>query len=220
MIRAENISRSYVSGSRRTTVISNLSFSISEGELCVLEGPSGSGKTTLINLLGALDRPDSGKILLKDDDIAAMSDANRDDLRRRRIGFVFQSVALLPGMTARENVEFALRIAGIPWKEARKRARDYLTMVGLAERMDHFPAHMSGGEQQRTGIARAVAHHPDIIIADEPTAELDSHTGLQIIRLFSDLVEKEGHTVIMATHDPRMTDVAQNLIDLTGGNHG
>jgi putative ABC transport system ATP-binding protein len=217
MIRVRNLCRSFTSGNDTIRILQDLSFEIPDKTLTVLEGPSGSGKTTLINLLGALDRPDSGSILYGDRDICALDDGRRDDLRRRSIGFVFQSVALLPGMTARENIEFALRIAGVDPGRRRELSGRYLETVGLARRMDHFPAQLSGGEQQRVAIARAVAHRPEIIIADEPTAELDSHTGLQIIKLFVDLVENDGQTVIMATHDPRMTEVAGNVIDLSEG---
>lgn len=219
MIEVRDLCRSFKSGVDVIPVLENLSFTIPDAALTVLEGPSGSGKTTLINLLGGLDRPDSGSILFDEDDICQMNEARRDQLRREKIGFVFQSVALLPGLSAAENVDFALRIAGVDSGEREKRSRHYLELVGLAKRQRHFPAQMSGGEQQRVAIARAVAHHPQLIIADEPTAELDSHTGLQIIKLFSDLVKHEGHTVIMATHDPRMTEVADCLINL-GEVHG
>lgn len=167
-----------------------ISIEVPEKQMTILRGRSGSGKTTLINMLGTLDRPTSGLISFDGQDITKMSDSQRDKLRRTKIGFVFQSVALMSNMTALENVEFGLRIAGYPVKNRLQRAKDCLAMVGLAKRMTHMPQEMSGGEQQRVAIARAIAHKPKVVFADEPTAALDTSMGLQVIKVFRDLADQ------------------------------
>jgi putative ABC transport system ATP-binding protein len=180
-------------------------------------GASGSGKTTLINMLGALDRPDSGIIQFKDTDITTAGERFKNELRRKHMGFVFQSVALISMMSAYENVEFGLRIAGIDSKSRSERVKECLSLVGLSKRTEHRPHELSGGEQQRVAIARAIAHKPDIIFADEPTAELDTHMGLQVVKVFKSLVEREGLTVVMTTHDPSMIDIADHVLTLEDG---
>jgi putative ABC transport system ATP-binding protein len=170
-----------------------------------------------MNLLGALDHPNAGQIWFRDKDISKASESFRDDMRRKNIGFIFQSVALISMMSAYENVEFGLRVAGVKSRERRRRAEECLSLVGLAKRMHHRPQEMSGGEQQRVAIARAIAHRPDIVFADEPTAELDSHMGLQVMRLFKTLVEKEGLTVVITTHDPSMLEIADHAYTLEDG---
>jgi putative ABC transport system ATP-binding protein len=187
------------------------------GTLTILKGRSGSGKTTLINLLGALDRPSKGRIFFKDKDITKILESQRDEIRRLNLGFVFQSIALISLMSAYENVEFALRVAGYAQKTRRQRAEECLKYVGLSKRMHHRPYELSGGEQQRVAIARAISHNPTVVFADEPTAELDTHTGLQVVKLFKSLVERESITVIMATHDPSMIDVADQVFSLVDG---
>ncbi len=197
--------------------LKNVSVDIEEGKLTVLRGPSGSGKTTLINILGALDYPSSGEVWFGGEDITKLSEKKRDSLRRYDMAFVFQSIALMSAMTAYENVEFGLRLANVPYSERDKRTREVMRNVGLEKRMFHRPGEMSGGEQQRTAIARAIAHKPKIVFADEPTAELDSATSLHIVKLFKELVEKEGMTIVMTTHDPSMMEVADRVYTLEDG---
>lgn len=197
--------------------LKNVSVDIEEGKLTVLRGPSGSGKTTLINILGALDYPSSGEVWFGGEDITRLSEKKRDSLRRYDMAFVFQSIALMSAMTAYENVEFGLRLANVPYSERDKRTREVMRNVGLEKRMFHRPGEMSGGEQQRTAIARAIAHKPKIVFADEPTAELDSTTSLHIVKLFKELVEKEGMTIVMTTHDPSMMEVADRVYTLEDG---
>nr|WP_207754244.1 ABC transporter ATP-binding protein [Caldicoprobacter guelmensis] len=195
----------------------DVSISIEAGTLTILRGRSGSGKTTLINLLGALDKPNSGKIYFNGNEITGLPESKRDLIRQKEMGFVFQSIALISMMSAYENVEFALRVAGYDPKERKKRAEECLAFVGLQKRMHHRPHELSGGEQQRVAIARAIAHRPRVVFADEPTAELDTHTGLQVVKVFKDLVEKEGLTVVMTTHDPSMVDIADRVFTLEDG---
>ena len=197
--------------------LKNVSVDIEEGKLTVLRGPSGSGKTTLINILGALDYPSSGEVWFGGEDITKLSEKKRDSLRRYDMAFVFQSIALMSAMTAYENVEFGLRLAKVSYSERDKRTREVMRNVGLEKRMFHRPGEMSGGEQQRTAIARAIAHKPKIVFADEPTAELDSTTSLHIVKLFKELVEKEGMTIVMTTHDPSMMEVADRVYTLEDG---
>ena len=180
--------------------LKGISLEIPEQSLTILRGRSGSGKTTLLNILSALDKPTSGRVWLQNQDIARLSERKRVNLRRKKLGFVFQSVSLIPMMSAYENVEFVLRMAGVK-KGRRERAEECLKLVGLGSRMNHMPQEMSGGEQQRVAIARAVAHRPSIIFADEPTGELDSATALSVVNLFKQLVAKEGVTIVMTTHD-------------------
>jgi putative ABC transport system ATP-binding protein len=205
-----------VAGGADFYALKDVSITIPERTLTILKGRSGSGKTTLINLLGALDRPTSGRVLFGGEDITAMSEKQRENLRRTKIGFVFQSVSLIPMMSAYENVEFALRLAG--WKkDLRERAQHCLKLVGLGARMNHMPQEMSGGEQQRVAIARAIAHQPQVIFADEPTAELDSTTALQVMKLFSELVEQEQVTIVMTTHDQGLMGMGGMLYELQDG---
>lgn len=205
-----------VAGGDDFYALRDVDIRIQEKTLTVLKGRSGSGKTTLVNILGALDMPTTGRVFLDGEDITAMSEKQREQLRRTKIGFVFQSVSLLPIMTAYENVEFALRLAGYQGN-LRERAQRCLKLVGLGGRMDHMPQEMSGGEQQRVAIARAIAHKPRVIFADEPTAELDSGTSLQVMKLFSELVEKEDITIVMTTHDQGLMSMGGKLYELQDG---
>ena len=217
ILQAENINRSFKSGSTVINVLKGVNIYSERGMFNVLMGPSGSGKTTLMNILGALDKPDAGKVTIEGVDITKLSENKRDALRRKKLGYVFQSVALVSNMTAFENVDFALRISGYKSKARKKRAEECLEFVGLKKRMRHYPSEMSGGEQQRVAIARAIAHKPMILLADEPTAELDTNTGLRVVKLFKDLVTHENITVIMCTHDPGIMDVADKIYMLEDG---
>jgi len=196
--------------------LTDINVQIPTGALAVLKGRSGSGKTTLMNIIGALDYPTSGKVMIDGEDIVALNDQKREVLRRTHVGFVFQSVSLIPTMNAFQNVEFSLRLAGI--KEGRKeRVEECLKMVGLGKRMHHMPAEMSGGEQQRVAIARAIAHRPKILLADEPTAELDSAMAAEVTRLFQEMSKKENITIIMTTHDVGLMDAGDMIIELENG---
>lgn len=217
IIRTENLVRNFNTGKEVVHALKNLDISIAPQTLTILRGRSGSGKTTLINILGALDMPTSGNVFLDNEDITRMSEYKRDELRRKKMGFVFQSVALISMMSAYENVEFGLRISEYNPRERKLRAEECLNLVGLGKRMHHRPHELSGGEQQRVAIARAVAHKPEVIFADEPTAELDTLMGLQVVKLFKSLVEKEGLTVIMTTHDPSMMEIADKVYTLEDG---
>lgn len=218
ILSTKDVCRDFTTGNNIVVnALKNISIDIEEGKLTVLRGPSGSGKTTLINILGALDKPSSGEVLFNGKDITKLPEKKRDSLRRYDMAFVFQSIALVSSMTAYENVEFGLRLAKVPYSERDKRTREVMKNVGLEKRMFHRPGELSGGEQQRTAIARAIAHRPKIIFADEPTAELDSATSLRIVKLFKELVEKEGMTIVMTTHDPSMMEVADKVYTLEDG---
>ena len=164
-------------------VLKGINLEIERGTFNILMGPSGSGKTTLLNILGALDKPNAGKVYIDGEEITGMSERKRDSLRRGKLGFIFQSVALVSNMSASENVDFALRISKYSGKERKKRVEECMDFVGLKKRMKHYPGEMSGGEQQRVAIARAIAHRPMLLLADEPTAALDTNTGLRVVQL-------------------------------------
>jgi len=215
LIYTENICRIFKSGSQTIHALRDININIEKGTLTVLKGRSGSGKTTLMNILGVLDKPTSGKVYLEDREITSISEAAKDKLRRGNISFVFQSVALLGQMSAYENVEFMLRISGKPLDK--ERIEQCFSLVGLQERMMHMPAQLSGGEQQRTAIARAIVHRPSIIFADEPTAQLDSKTAYSVVNIFRTLVKEEGMTIVMTTHDPNMMELADHVYTLEDG---
>ena len=198
--------------------LKDINAEIQRGTLTVLRGRSGSGKTTLMNIVGALDNPTSGYVCIEGRTLGSMSDRAKENLRRKEMGFVFQAVSLIPTMNAFQNVEFSMRLAGIkPGKERDKRVEECLKLVGLGNRMHHMPAEMSGGEQQRVAIARAIAHHPKVIMADEPTAELDSAMAAQVTRLFKEMTRKEGITILMTTHDVGLMDTGDMIIELENG---
>lgn len=213
----ENICRDFEQGHQVVHALKDINIDIKKEKLTILKGRSGSGKTTLMNILGGLDRPTKGKVFLDKSELTAMTDGARDNLRRTDIGFVFQSVALISVMNAYENVEFGLRVAGKDTKNWRETVLKSLDLVGLSKRVYHKPHQLSGGEQQRVAIARAIVHRPRIVFADEPTAELDTHLGLQVVQLFKKLVREEGITVIMTTHDPSMNEIADHVISLEDG---
>lgn len=217
IITAHGIKRIFGRGSGAVTVLKGVDIHLPAGKLVAFKGRSGSGKTTLINLLSALDRPTEGTIVFDGRDLTAMTNRERDQVRRTEMGLIFQSFALIPLMSAYENVEFVLRIAGTPASERKAAAVQALEQVGLKPRMHHRPFELSGGEQQRTAIARAIAHKPKLILADEPTAELDSRTGLHIIKVFRDLVEQSGITIALTTHDPAIMEIVDHVYELEDG---
>jgi ABC-type lipoprotein export system ATPase subunit len=216
IIKVENVSRIYPMGANQVAALKGLSLEVPKGVLAALKGRSGSGKTTLLNIIGGLDRPTSGEVSLFDQKLSGLSNEQLTDIRRHRIGFVFQSFAIMPNFSAVENVELMLRIAGYN-VDRRKLAMRSLEIVGLGAWAHHRPWELSGGQQQRVAIARALSTHPDLILADEPTGELDSATGRQILALFRYIVNKEGITILMATHDPMVEEYAHMIFELVDG---
>lgn len=219
MIKVKDVTRTFpMPGKigREFHALKGISFEIPDKSLAILKGKSGSGKTTLLNIMSALDQPSAGKVCYDDVEITKLSEGKREALRRKQLGFVFQSVSLLPHLSAYENVEFSLRMAGIKTNR-KERTEEVLKMVGLESRMHHMPQELSGGEQQRVAIARALAPKPKIIFADEPTGELDSNTALTVIKLFQKLVEKEGITIVMTTHDPSLMGAGDYMFELQDG---
>ena len=217
ILRAQNIVKAYpMPDGGDFFALHDVSVEIPRGKLTILKGRSGSGKTTLMNILCGLDQPTEGKVQLDGREITDMSDRERTQLRRTEIGFVFQSVALIPIMTAAENVEYALRLSG--WKGDRKaRVKECLEMVGLSKRMSHLPNEMSGGEQQRVAIARAIAFGPKLIFADEPTGELDTNTALQVVKIFKELNRSQGVSILMTTHDKGFMEIGDQVYSLENG---
>jgi len=213
IIVVDTVTRIYRVGATKVTALREVHFDVPKGVLAGLKGRSGSGKTTMLNIIGGLDKPTTGEVKLFGEPVSKMSVKELTDLRRHRIGFVFQSFAILPTFSALENVELMLRIAGV-WRGRRQRALRSLEIVGLGPWANHRPWELSGGQQQRVAIARALSTHPDLILADEPTGELDSGTGHQIMALFRYIVEKEHITVVMATHDPVIEDYAHIIYEL------
>jgi len=194
-----------------------VNLTLYQAEFVVITGPSGSGKTTLLNIIGTLDKPSSGKVSIDGDDITGMKDGQLTKLRRYKIGFVFQFHNLIPVLTALENVELPLLTAGVKPKAAQERASLMLERVGLKERLTHLPDELSGGEQQRVAIARALANHPKIILADEPTGDLDTKTGTEVVQIMYEAAKKENASVLVVTHDPVVADRAEKLFEMRDG---
>lgn len=222
-IIAQNIKRYFKAGDGTTVhALDGVSMEIKKGTLAILKGRSGSGKTTLLNILSALDMPTEGSVQFLDKNLEQMTEKDREMLRRYEMGFVFQSIALIPTMTAYENVEFALRLAKTDvinsnTENTQDRVSELLERVGLSKRMDHMPDQLSGGEQQRVAIARAVAHHPKVVFADEPTGALDTAAGFEVMRLFRELIDDEGITIVMTTHDPNLMELGDEVFELSDG---
>lgn len=219
IIQANNITRMFPTGAGEFYALKGVNVEIPQGKLTILKGRSGSGKTTLMNILSTLDAPTDGNVIFDGQDYRDITELEKEQLRRKEIGFVFQAVALIPIMNAYENVDFAMRLAeaDLSPKEVDARIRETLALVGMEERMLHLPGQMSGGEQQRVAIARAVAHRPKVVFADEPTGALDTETGLRVMKLFRDLIEKEGVTIVMTTHDPNLMELGDVVYELEDG---
>ncbi|MFW5744364.1 MAG: ABC transporter ATP-binding protein [Spirochaetota bacterium] len=211
------LTRVFADGDRRVRAVDKVSLDIPEGRFVLVNGRSGSGKTTLLNLLGGLDSPTSGEIVYRGASIAGYSEAERTQWRRREVAFVFQAFALLPGLTARENVDVPLRIASADPAEIGEQVAHYLSLVGLSKRADHRVYELSGGEQQRVAIARALAKRPRIVLADEPTGELDRKTAFKVLMLFRHVIEEEGLTVLATSHDPAVREIADRVYTLLDG---
>ena len=217
LIRIQNLARRYVMGTETVHALRGVSVHIERGEYLAIMGPSGSGKSTLMNLLGCLDTPSDGSYELNGKDVARMSDNELADIRNREIGFVFQSFNLLARADALHNVELPLIYAGVPPKERRERARQALVNVGLGERMHHRPNELSGGQRQRVAIARALVNTPSIILADEPTGNLDSRNGANILALLRELSDETGTALVLVTHSVEATRICHRVIHLRDG---
>jgi len=206
VVHVKDVTRTYNTGKGEVHALRGINLGLEPGRLIALRGRSGSGKTTLLNLMGGLDKPTEGKVVLFDRDISDLSEKELTEIRRHEIGFIFQSFALMPIYSALENVELPLHIMRIAARERAKRAKECLDRVGLGKRMTHRILEMSGGEQQRVAIARAIVHRPKVIFADEPTGELDTATGLRILKLFRDIVLEQNVTICLTTHDPAVME--------------
>jgi len=217
IVLATALTRDYPSGDGVVHALRSIDLSVGRGQLLAVRGRSGSGKTTLLNLLGGLDRPTSGSVVVDGHEVSSMGEDELVEVRRRTIAFVFQSFGLVPILTAAENVEVPMRLVRADPRERDRRVADLLEIVGLHERARHRPHELSGGEQQRVAIARALANRPRLLLADEPTGQLDSETGHRIMLVLRQVVRAEGITAIVATHDPLMMDVADRVVELQDG---
>ncbi|MFF2901666.1 ABC transporter ATP-binding protein [Streptomyces sp. NPDC057966] len=217
MVRVEDLRRSYGSGAGAVHALRGVSFEVPRGELVALKGRSGSGKTTLLNLLGGLDSPDGGRITVDGTDLAELSEDGLLEMRRDRIGFIFQSFGLIPILTAAENVGVPMRLRKTDPREREDRVALLLSLVGLADHTAQRPGELSGGQQQRVAIARALANRPSLLIADEPTGQLDAETGLAVMELLRAVVRSEGVTALVATHDPQLLGLADRVLELSDG---
>jgi putative ABC transport system ATP-binding protein len=217
LIQMENVKKDYALGKTTVHAIRGVSFCLCEGEFAVIAGPSGSGKTTLLNLMGLLDLPTSGKIDFEGKDVSSLSESEATNIRRTRIGFIFQTFNLIPVLTAFENIELPLILKGREEEDREERTKRILKETGISDIASHKPDELSGGQRQRVAIARALVSGPDIVFADEPTANLDSDTGLQIIKIMQTLNKMEGVTFVFSTHDPRLFKIAGRKIELRDG---
>ena len=217
LIELRDVTREYRMGEVKVQALRGVDLDVAPGEFVVLLGPSGSGKTTTLNLVGGLDRPTGGKLLVQGEDIAQYDESHLTGYRRRKVGFVFQFFNLIPTLTAAENVEFALSLTEHSGESLRARALELLAVVGLQGRADHFPSQLSGGEQQRVAIARALANRPAILLCDEPTGNLDVDTGRQVLQVIRDLNREEGATVVLVTHNVAIAPMADRIVRLRDG---
>jgi len=214
ILRCEALAKTYVSGGREITVLRDITFELEAGGFLAVTGPSGSGKSTLLGLLAGLDRPASGRVVLDGHDLSALSEDERAEIRAEKVGFVFQSFHLIPTLTARENIQVPMELRG---EDGRARAGELLERVGLGDRGHHYPAQLSGGEQQRVAVARAFVHGPRILFADEPTGNLDAANGANVVDLLGELNRELGTTLVLVTHDPELADLAHRVLRLRDG---
>ncbi len=217
IIQTEKLTKIYGAGETAVTALDSVSLSVDEGEFVAVMGPSGCGKSTLLHLIGGLDRPTSGRVIVDGHDLAAMRDDELTELRRRRIGFIFQFYNLIPVLNAHENAALPLLLDGVGLTEAQARAEEWLKRMGLGDRLHHRPDQLSGGQQQRVAIARALVAEPALILADEPTGNLDTRAGDEIAALMHQVSKRWGRTVLLATHDPRIAAHADRIIFLEDG---
>lgn len=217
LLAVQDVTKEYRTGGDVVIAVNHVNLGVYEGQLIAIRGRSGAGKTTLLNLIAGLDDPTQGRVMLLGRDLATLNEDQRTELRRTQIGFVFQSAHLVAALTARENVEVPLRLARMAHAERERRSSDALALVGLSERMQHRPAELSGGEQQRVSIARALVHAPRLVLADEPTGSLDSHTGAAILNLMIDVAHSAGIGFIITTHDPQASALADVVYDINDG---
>ena len=217
IIEAVGVTKSFASGAMHVDAVRGIDLAIRQGEMLAIVGPSGSGKSTLLNLLGAIETPTTGQVLFEGTDISTLNDTERTLLRRRRIGFIFQAFNLLPTLTAVENAALPLELDGMHEAEARERALACLDLVDIVDRQDHLPSQMSGGEQQRVAVARALVIEPALVLADEPTGNLDSVNSAQVMRLLRDLVDSRGQTVVIVTHDNDIAAQADRTVHVRDG---
>ncbi|SDT40446.1 putative ABC transport system ATP-binding protein [Paenibacillaceae bacterium GAS479] len=217
LLSVSSVHRSFPASGAPIHVLKGITMTVPQRQIVMLRGRSGSGKTTLLNLIGGLDTPSKGEIWFDGMPIHKLNDDQRTVIRRERMGFIFQAFALMPLLSAWENVELSLRMAGTPRGEWKGRVEHCLELVGLERRMKHRPFEMSGGEQQRVAIAKAIAHRPKLLLADEPTAELDSQMSAQIMNVFRTIIKTEGVTICMTTHDPTILEVADHVYEMVDG---
>ena len=217
IIKLENVWKIYQLGKVELVALKEINLEVAPGDFVTIMGPSGSGKSTLLNMVGCLDSPSQGRVILKGKDISLLSEDQLSQLRGKTIGFIFQEFNLLPNLNTLENVMLPMIFQGIPPEERKKRAQNILTSVGLKERILHQPAELSGGERQRVAIARAFANEPELVIADEPTGNLDSTTGKKIMEILTDFHKKEGKTIVVVTHDPHIADYSDDIVNIKDG---
>jgi putative ABC transport system ATP-binding protein len=217
VVKAEGLEKTYFMGKVAVPALRGVNLAFRRGEFVAVMGPSGSGKTTLLNLIGALDKPTKGKVYIDEEDLTTLDEGKLTKIRRNKIGFVFQFYNLIPVLTAFENVELPMLISGKNKEDRRRRAFQLLEMMGLSDRGEHRPDELSGGEQQRVAIARSLANEPSIILADEPTGDLDTKTGQEVILALHDAAKKENVTVVVVTHDPVVTEKADRILEMRDG---
>lgn len=217
ILKVTDLTKTFTSGEKKLTVLNHINFSIQKGISCAVVGPSGSGKTTLLGLCAGLDQPTEGTVELNQQKISSLNESQLSAIRNNQIGFVFQTFQLISTLTALENVMVPVELRGVPYHEVEKQAMELLQEVGLSDRLDHYPNQLSGGEQQRVGLARAFIHQPDILFADEPTGNLDGETGAQIENLLFELNKKQGTTLVIVTHDRSLAEKCDRTIELKNG---
>lgn len=216
VMKLENVKKIYKMGKIEVHALRDISFEIEDGDYIVIVGPSGSGKSTLLQILGCLDRPTLGNVYIENSEVSSMPDKKLAEVRNKKIGFIFQKFNLLSHLSALENVELPMIYGNVPTKERKKRAKEYLELVGLGDRMDHKPTELSGGQQQRVAIARGLANEPAFLLADEPTGNLDSKSGKEILQIFQKLNDM-GKTLVVVTHDPTMESIGNKVVRILDG---